>query len=552
MTIRNKLYVGFGLFICLATAFSIFAYKELFSITLKLHLVETVDNIDNTILEVRRYEKNFLLYKDQTSINELKGYLDTLKRNSGASQEEIINEIGRGRYELMFHSIKEYEDFLDKVISNYKSQSEQLTALRDEGRAVERRLTGGMLGKFLVIRRYEKNLLLYKDKKTFQVFEKAFINAGLNGIAVKYHEHALRLYELFRHEAFCIDKMRLKAREVQSLTEALSRNTREHIDRTVKMTMRLLLAGLLTVVILGSLVNRELVRSISGPIRKLQEMTKNVAMGDFSKSIEVKGNDELASLECSFNDMETKLKESVNSLELTIKRLHEKQAQLVEAEKRASIGTLAAGIAHEINNPLTSVLTFSNLMLEQTPEDDPRRGRLQMIAKETARASNIVRQLLSFARETPVTLVKSDVNQPVREIIDSLIARDAFKDIELTTDLSGDLPDISADAERLGQVVLNMMLNALHAITPPGKIHVLTRLKDGFVEILFSDTGCGIPEENIGKIFDPFFTTRDAIKGAGLGLAVSYGIIKQHSGEIDVESTVGKGSTFIVRLPVNG
>ncbi|MBF0507224.1 MAG: HAMP domain-containing protein [Nitrospirae bacterium] len=552
MTIRNKLYVGFGLFICLATAFSIFAYKELFSITLKLHLVETVDNINNTILEVRRYEKNFLLYKDETSINELKGYLVTLKQNSGASQEEIINEIGRDRYDLMFNSIKEYEVFLNKVISNYRSQSEQLTTFRDEGRAVERRLTGGMLDKFLVIRRYEKNLLLYKDKNTFQIFEKAFLNAGLNGIAVKYHEHAVRLYELFRDEAFCIDKLRLKAREVQSLTETLSRNTREHIDRTVKMTMRLLLAALLTVVILGSLVNRELVMSISGPIRKLQEMTKNVAMGDFSKCIEVKGNDELASLECSFNDMESKLKESMNSLELTIKRLHEKQAQLVEAEKRASIGILAAGIAHEINNPLTSVLTFSNLMLEQMPEDDPRRGRLQMMAKETARASNIVRQLLSFAKETPVTLVKTDVNQPVREIIDSLVARDAFKDIELTTDLSDGLPEISADPARLGQVVMNMMLNALHAITPPGGIHVLTRLKDGFVEILFSDTGCGIPRENTGKIFDPFFTTKDAIKGTGLGLAVSYGIIKQHSGEIDVESAVGKGSTFIVRLPVNG
>ena len=232
--------------------------------------------------------------------------------------------------------------------------------------------------------------------------------------------------------------------------------------------------------------------------------------------------------------------------------LQEKQAQLVESEKLASIGKLAAGIAHEINNPLTSVLTFSSLLLEQCPEDDPRHGRLKMIVKETTRARNIVRHVLSFAKEAPLRTEKININQPVTEIVESLIAQEAFKGIELDLDLAKDLPDIFIDPVQIGQVVLNILLNATHAIISPGKIQVSTRAAGNFIELIVSDTGKGIPEEHLQKIFDPFFTTKDKSKGTGLGLAVSYGIIKKHGGDIEVRSTVNEGSTFIVRLPLYG
>jgi two-component system NtrC family sensor kinase len=232
--------------------------------------------------------------------------------------------------------------------------------------------------------------------------------------------------------------------------------------------------------------------------------------------------------------------------------LQEKQSQLVEAEKLASIGLLVAGVAHEINNPLTSVLTFSNLMLEKMPKDDPNRERLEMMAWETNRARTIVRQLLSFARENPLRPVKININEPVSEIIDSLIAQNIFTDIELSIDLSKDLPDVHADPAQVGQVVMNLVLNAINAITPPGRIEVRTRLAGSLVELEVADTGCGIPQENIGRVFEPFFTTRAEKEGSGLGLAVSYGIVKKHHGDIEVASEVGKGSTFTVRLPVNG
>ncbi len=315
--------------------------------------------------------------------------------------------------------------------------------------------------------------------------------------------------------------------------------------------MRLLLYAVLTIIALGIAINIELSMSIGIPLRRLEKITKKIAAGDFSESVEVKGGGEVASLGTSFNQMEDKLRTALSDLEHTIKSLQEKQAQLVEAEKLASIGILAAGIAHEINNPLTSVLTFSNLMLEQMPEDDPNRERVKMMAWETNRARIIVRQLLSFAREAPLRSVAVDVNQPVREIVDSLMIQDKFKDIELVMSLAHDIPEIHADPAQVGQVVLNIVLNALHSITPPGRIEVATRAVGGFVEIAVSDTGCGIPEENIGRIFEPFYTTKDT-SGTGLGLAVSYGIVKKHRGYIEVKSEAGKGSIFTVRLPLDG
>ncbi|OGW41713.1 MAG: hypothetical protein A2010_08115 [Nitrospirae bacterium GWD2_57_9] len=174
------------------------------------------------------------------------------------------------------------------------------------------------------------------------------------------------------------------------------------------------------------------------------------------------------------------------------------------------------------------------------------------MARETNRARHIVRQLLNFGREIVINPVQININEPVSEIVDSLVAQDAFKGIELEVKLGNDLPAVSADPGQIGQVVMNMLLNAIHSIRPPGKITVSTRFSGKSVDVVFADTGKGIPEEYVHKIFDPFFTTKDSSKGTGLGLAVSYGIIKKHRGDIEVVSAPGEGTTFTVRLPVYG
>jgi len=554
MKIRDKLFLGFGLYIFLAAILGFFAYKELRTISKRLVLVETADDITNTILEVRRYEKNFLLFKDNASLEELQKYLGTLNNSIAAIQAEIVMEIGSDNYAMVKSAIADYERLVTVISESFTAQQQVERLVQQKGRVAERRLSNTALQSFLVIRRYEKNIMLDRSRDAFAVFKRGFDSSSLTAHPEvrNYRAQVARLYSLYETEKESVEKMRLTAREIQSFTQNLSKEERAAIATTIRMSIVMLAISLVLVVIVGTIINMKLATSIATPLRTLEKITKKIAQGDFSEQIEVKGQDELSSLEVSFNLMEEKLKNALWSLEHTIEKLREKQAQLVEAEKLASIGKLAAGIAHEINNPLTAVLTFSHLMLEQCPPEDPRHESLKLMARETNRARTIVRQLLNFGREIVIKPEKININQPVSEITDSLVAQDAFKGIELDVKLGEDLPDVYADPAQIGQVVMNMLLNAIHAITPPGRIEIVTRTTGSSIELVFSDTGMGIPEEHIHKIFDPFFTTKDSSKGTGLGLAVSYGIIKKHGGDIEVASTVGKGTTFTVRMPIYG
>jgi signal transduction histidine kinase len=554
MKIRDKLFLGFGLYIFLATLLGLFAYKELRTIGRGLTLVEMADDITNNVLEVRRYEKNFLLYRDEGNLQELTDYLALLKQNIANIQKEFIREFGRDHYDFIKQTLAEYEGLAAALAKNFATQAEVTEAVRTLGREAERVLGGADHEAFLVLRRLEKNVMLEKDEASYGAFRRSLRTSQLDRHASvrQYVSRMEVLYSFYRSEREIVESMRKAARDVQGVTESLAQEERKNIEATLRTALILLFVGLGLIVAVGIFINSRLARSIVTPILDLERVTQKIARGDFSETIRVQGQDEISALAVSFNQMEQRLDHAMTSLEDIIKKLQEKQSQLVEAEKLASLGKLAAGIAHEINNPLTSVLTFSNLMLEQCPDGDPRRDRLKLMARETERARNIVRQLLNFGRESVIRPVKIDVNQPVTEITESLAAQDAFKGIELSLELADDLPVVYADPAQLGQVVLNILLNAIHAITPPGRIRVATRRNGESVEVVFSDTGKGIPEEHLHKIFDPFFTTKDATRGTGLGLAVSYGIIKKHGGEIAVESAVGKGTTFTVRLPVYG
>ncbi len=553
LKIREKIFLGVGTYIFLAAIIGVFAYRELYIITSKLPVVEKLDDVTHNIIEARTAEKNFLLYRQNDDIKTFRKYLDVIKSDSASVGSGILSGAGAEDFDKMMKALATYEHMFDEVVGILDKQEETERLLSSARTDIAQRLSGGELHAFLVATGHEKNFIINRDKKDFDKFLHAIKTMGSDNEDIKrYSDYTSKLFKLYLAEGNAEENMRTKAREAQSHAENLFRRERSEIPATMNRTMKLLLFAMLTIIVAGAVVNTRLAMSIAVPLKRLEMKTKKIAMGDFSERIEVKGTDELASLAKSFNQMEDHLKLAVNSLEHTITRLQEKQAQLVEAEKLASMGILTAGIAHEINNPLTSVLSFSKLMLEQTPEGDPNYSRLKIMARDAQRARTIVRELLSFARETPIRPVKINVNLPISEIIESLIAQDAFKDIDLKVNLSPDLPEILADPVRIGQVALNMLLNAVHAITPPGKIDVETRKAGDMVEIVFSDSGQGIPEKHLNRIFDPFFTTKGARKGTGLGLAISYGIIQNHGGDIKVESAEGKGSTFIVRLPSNG
>ncbi len=224
---------------------------------------------------------------------------------------------------------------------------------------------------------------------------------------------------------------------------------------------------------------------------------------------------------------------------------------MARSEKLASIGRLAAGIAHEINNPLTSVLTFSSLLLRKA--DESQREKLDIIVKETTRCGEIVRELLNFARQSEPKKEACNINKIIVSALSLTKNQLKVSDSRINTAVEfQELPPLMADRDQLLEVFINMVINALDAMPQGGDLMTKTRLlEDGkTIEISISDTGQGIPEEDLEKIFEPFFTTKEAGKGTGLGLAVSYGIIEAHKGSIDVKSEVGKGTTFIITLPV--
>jgi two-component system NtrC family sensor kinase len=278
-------------------------------------------------------------------------------------------------------------------------------------------------------------------------------------------------------------------------------------------------------------------RSITKPVETLAEANEKVALGDRTVSVRVQGAGELAILARSFNSM--------------VETLRTTEQQLIQSEKLASVGQLAAGVAHEINNPLGTILLFSDIMRKELPPEDPRRNDVKMIIDEATRCKIIVSDLLNFARQNEVLAQATDVNTLLKETIDELSIQPIFDGVAVITELDPELPSIQADPAQLREVFINLMTNAAEAMEDGGSLTVSTEIgEDAMIKIAFQDTGCGIPEENLSKIFTPFFTTKPIGKGTGLGLAIVYGIIKMHRGQIYVESEVGVGTTLTVTLPV--
>ena len=237
--------------------------------------------------------------------------------------------------------------------------------------------------------------------------------------------------------------------------------------------------------------------------------------------------------------------------------------QLIQTEKMSSIGVLATGIAHEINNPLTSVAGYAEALLRRF-RDEPLLGKdirlddfpkyLEVIVREAYHCKGIIGSLLNFGRKSDGQLATVNLNRLLLEILELIRHQPTYGDTGIVVDLNEDIPTILGDPSGLRQVFMNLLINACHAIKDGGLVKLSTSYseKDRAILIQVRDTGCGIAHDVIDRIWDPFFTTKEVGKGVGLGLALSYNIVKRHGGEISVKSAVGEGSQFTVRLPVRG
>jgi len=367
-----------------------------------------------------------------------------------------------------------------------------------------------------------------------------------------------------------------------------------------KLLLVTIILDAIVLIIFGSfLLSRVLVK----PIKDLVRLTQKISEGDFSQKIEVTSKNEIGQLIRSFNRMIERLKENqeslesyLESLESTNKQLKQAQEELIRTEKLASIGRFAAGVAHEVGNPLGAILGYTSILQKEGIDREESKDYLKRVEREIERINRIVRELLDFARPSQFEIKDVEINKVIESALSLLSYQKNFKNIETQLDMQPDLPMIKGDESQLSQVFINIILNANDAMPNGGILRIQTRTHvvenpdvdrfqgiyprrrksdpmesdysrmrkadplavlfkkfsegDQLVKIRISDTGIGIKKEDLENIFDPFFTTKDPNKGTGLGLSISLRIVESLGGEIRVESEVGKGATFEVYFPV--
>lgn len=306
---------------------------------------------------------------------------------------------------------------------------------------------------------------------------------------------------------------------------------------------------------------------VTKPISILVDAMNKLSKGDMDYRLNINSKDEIGILAHSFDEMAEELKQYKDKMENWTKCLEDEvekktaeifkaQEQLVNAEKLASLGRMSAGVAHELNSPLTGIVTFGHLMLKRlSPDRKQDIEDTKVIIEQAERCSKIVRGLLGFSRKTSSEKTAANLNKLLENTIDMVKNQAKFHDIVFKLNLDGSLPAILIDANQIQQVFLNLLINAADAMQEKGEITISSGIVNDsgktYAELKFCDTGPGIPSDVAGKIFEPFFTTKPVGKGTGLGLSVSYGIIKKHEGTISVASEQGNGACFIVRLPVS-
>lgn len=355
-------------------------------------------------------------------------------------------------------------------------------------------------------------------------------------------------------------------------------------EKNIKSTLvaSMVISGIL--ILLGIIFALKIAQMLVQPILKLISVTRKVGKGDLTAKVDIKSGDELEEMANSFNQMtedlynlhreekemarriavaEEKarytaiLEEKNQQLETAYRELKSTQSQLIQSEKMATVGTLAGGMAHEINTPLGTILTNTEMLLREAKNKE-QGASLKLIEEATKRCRDIVQLLLKYSRQAPVEFQPVEVNKVIEDTC-SLLEYQFAKDGITINKKYGIAPKIEGNANELEQVITNLILNSKDAIIrtynekrKEGNIQIKTYQKGNSLFIEIHDDGCGIPKKDIDRIFDPFFTTKDIGKGTGLGLSVSQRIIERHNGEIKVESEPGQGTTVRIELPIKG
>jgi len=468
MTIRAQVVIAFLVCFAFMAGIIFFSYSYFRQLSHSLQLFEVAGELNSTLLEMRRYEKNYFLYRQDFNYEENVTYTNRLGLIFQREEEGLVGAIGR----------RNYEQF-QKYVSEY---SAIMTQLRNS--PCEKAICDDLQKQ---IRGIGHNLLLLSDE--FVTME------------------------------------------------------RRAIDRLLQQMMPLPLIALLMMAILSGFVVYFIGERVIRPLARITRESEAVARGAFQRIT-------------PYGDSKNEIHHLVLAINRMMGELEKRQEQLAQSRKMSSIGTLTAGIAHEINNPINNISLILESLIEDgdTMKEDERRGLYQEAMDQTDRTSEIVKNLLEFSRASHPRMEDVDVGEVVEKTARLLRNEMDLRRIRFTKEIRPGLPRIHMDKGGLQQVLINLFMNAIQAMDSEGELKALVGLGDTPSEIRIDviDNGPGISQENMDRIFDPFFTTKKEGVGTGLGLSVSYNIIQKNGGRITLESPPGLGAHFSVFLPTQG
>jgi two-component system NtrC family sensor kinase len=468
--IRKKITVTFYLLLVFTIGTAVLKYGIVNEAKRKVAYVEIIDDLLNTTLEIRRFEKNYFLYKEEGNYRENEAFVEKLVRLLFQNAQLLNSLMTRRTYKEIWNTVRDYKQNMQDLHTNYQEAYPDLVAER------------------------------------------------------------LRLEEAIRSQG----------KRLTDIAEQTSREQRQAIKSLLHTTSQVLLISMLVFVVLCIVMAAFLGRNIVNSLKILETHTKRISQGELVAAPLNVGDSEIRSLLQAFNRMTTELKV--------------RQHQLVQSEKLASLGTLLSGVAHELNNPLSNISTSAQILSEELDDADREfiDSLIKQIIDQADRGRDIVRTLLEFSRIRSFHKEELLLKPLIDETI-VLVRGQVPSEVNIQVDIPADLK-IMADKQRLQQVFLNLIKNAIDVLGKEGHIwiyaqEVRTERGRREIELLIEDDGPGIPPENLSRIFDPFFTTKDVGHGSGLGLYVVHDIIEWHGGTIRVDSRPGEGTTFVIWLP---
>jgi two-component system NtrC family sensor kinase len=463
-TIRGRIVAVFVTCLAFVVILTVFYYWNVFSIERRLTIVESFEDLFNDILEIRRYEKNFIFYKDRDSLNETISYIDRTEQITAQLTGEIGNVAGKEKFEEFVNNLESYRGMMEEHLTRIEGATGQI-----EG-----------------------------------------------------------------------EEIRAKGKELVDFAQELLRLKRQRIHQALTRTLSIPLAFAASLVLLIALIFQLVLKNILKPLALIQRTTEDVATGNYTPiPYEERRKDEISELISAFNKMAGEIES--------------RQEEVVQSRKIAAIGTFTSGIAHELNNPINNIyLTAETLLEEYTTLSDAEANELILdVLNQADRAGDIVKNLLDFSRSERPSFTDLSIAAVIDSTVKLVKNQIMVAGIGLERNIPGDMPAIRGNLRNLQHVFLNLLLNAIQAMPGGGSIEVAaSQDSPDYLRVDVRDTGTGIKPEDLEHIFDPFFTTKGVGRGTGLGLSVTYSIVKTHGGYIEVKSEVNVGTTFSVFLPV--